>query len=123
MRAACLRLLTAALLALAAVSQALVEDGYAVDEASDGQEGLAKSLTWPYDLIVLDIMLPEVDGLSILRQVRARQPFIPVLMLTALSQTHDKVEGFNAGADDYLTKPFEIEEMLVRVRALLRRAP
>lgn len=97
--------------------------GYEVSQAEDGIKGQAIALQIQPDLIMLDLMLPRVDGFTICQRLRRdeRTAEIPVLMLTALSQTHDKVEGFNAGADDYLTKPFEIEEMLARVRALLRR--
>lgn len=97
--------------------------GYDVSQAEDGIKGQALALQLQPDLIMLDLMLPRVDGFTICQRLRRdeRTAEIPVLMLTALSQTQDKVEGFNAGADDYLTKPFEVEEMLARVRALLRR--
>jgi two-component system, OmpR family, response regulator RpaA len=105
------------------VSINLEMEGYEVITAIDGIKGQALAVQLVPDLIMLDLMLPKVDGFTICQRIRRdeRTSDIPVLMLTALSQTHDKVEGFNAGADDYLTKPFEIEEMLVRVRALLRR--
>ncbi|MBE9214585.1 response regulator transcription factor [Plectonema cf. radiosum LEGE 06105] len=97
--------------------------GYDVSQAEDGIKGQALALQLQPDLIMLDLMLPKVDGFTVCQRLRRdeRTSDIPVLMLTALSQTQDKVEGFNAGADDYLTKPFEVEEMLARVRALLRR--
>ncbi|MBC1235799.1 chemotaxis protein CheY [Nostoc linckia z18] len=97
--------------------------GYDVSQAEDGIKGQALALQLQPDLIMLDLMLPRVDGFTVCQRLRRddRTAEIPVLMLTALSQTQDKVEGFNAGADDYLTKPFEVEEMLARVRALLRR--
>lgn len=97
--------------------------GYTVEPANDGVKGQALAVQIQPDLIMLDLMLPRVDGLTICQRLRRddRTADIPVLMLTALGQTQDKVEGFNAGADDYLTKPFEVEEMLARVRALLRR--
>jgi two-component system, OmpR family, response regulator RpaA len=97
--------------------------GYDVSQAADGVKGQALAVQLIPDLIMLDLMLPKVDGFTVCQRLRRedRTSAIPVLMLTALSQTNDKVEGFNAGADDYLTKPFEIEEMLARVRALLRR--
>lgn len=97
--------------------------GYEVSQAEDGIKGQALALQLLPDLIVLDLMLPKVDGFTVCQRLRRdeRTADIPVLMLTALSQTQNKVEGFNAGADDYLTKPFEVEEMLARVRALLRR--
>jgi two component transcriptional regulator, winged helix family len=98
--------------------------GYDVSEASDGVKGQALAVQLQPDLIMLDLMLPWVDGLTLCQRLRRdeRTGDIPILMLTALSQTQDKVEGFNAGADDYLTKPFEVQEMLARVRALLRRS-
>lgn len=98
--------------------------GYDVSHAEDGIKGQALALQLLPDLIMLDLMLPKVDGITLCQRLRRdeRTDDIPVLMLTALSETQDKVEGFNAGADDYLTKPFEVEEMLARVRALLRRA-
>jgi len=98
--------------------------GYDVSEASDGVKGQALAVQLMPDLIMLDLMLPRVDGLTLCQRLRRdeRTGDIPILMLTALSQTQDKVEGFNAGADDYLTKPFEVQEMLARVRALLRRS-
>ncbi len=97
--------------------------GYEVSQAEDGIKGQALALQLLPDLIVLDLMLPKVDGFTVCQRLRRdeRTADIPVLMLTALSHTQNKVEGFNAGADDYLTKPFEVEEMLARVRALLRR--
>lgn len=98
--------------------------GYEAVLASDGVKGQAMALQVLPDLIVMDLMLPQVDGLTICQRLRRedRTADIPVLMLTALGQTQDKVDGFNAGADDYLTKPFEVQELLVRVRALLRRS-
>jgi len=98
--------------------------GYEVVKATDGVRGLALALQTLPDLIILDLMLPQVDGLTVCQRLRReeRTSDIPILMLTALGQTRDKIEGFNAGADDYLTKPFEVQELLVRVRALLRRA-
>jgi two-component system response regulator RpaA len=97
--------------------------GYDVETAEDGIQGQAMAMQLLPDLIMLDLMLPKVDGFTVCQRLRRdeRTADIPVLMLTALGQTQDKVDGFNAGADDYLTKPFEIEEMLARVRALLRR--
>ena len=97
--------------------------GYDVSQAEDGIKGQALALQLQPDLIILDLMLPRVDGFTICQRLRRdeRTVEMPILMLTALSQTQDKVEGFNAGADDYLTKPFEVEELLARIRALLRR--
>ncbi len=98
--------------------------GYEVVQAVDGIKGQAMALQVLPDLVILDLMLPQVDGLTICQRLRRdeRTGEVPILMLTALGQTQDKVEGFNAGADDYLTKPFEVQELLVRVRALLRRS-
>jgi two-component system, OmpR family, response regulator RpaA len=97
--------------------------GYDVTQVTDGMKGQALAVQMVPDLIMLDLMLPKVDGFTICQRLRRdeRTANVLVLMLTALGQTQDKVEGFNAGADDYLTKPFELEEMLARVRALLRR--
>jgi two-component system, OmpR family, response regulator RpaA len=97
--------------------------GYDVTQVTDGIKGQALAVQMVPDLIMLDLMLPKVDGFTICQRLRRdeRTANVPVIMLTALGQTQDKVEGFNAGADDYLTKPFELEEMLARVRALLRR--
>ncbi len=97
--------------------------GYEVNQAEDGIKGQALALQVQPDLIMLDLMLPKVDGFTVCQRLRRdpRTIDIPVLMLTALGQIQDKIEGFNAGADDYLTKPFDVEEMLLRVRALLRR--
>jgi two-component system, OmpR family, response regulator RpaA len=97
--------------------------GYEVHQAPDGVQGQAMAMQIQPDLLILDLMLPKIDGYTVCQRLRRddRTADIPVLMLTALGQTQNKVDGFNAGADDYLTKPFEIEEMLARVRALLRR--
>ncbi len=97
--------------------------GFEVSQANDGQKGQAMAFQMQPDLIMLDLMLPRVDGFTICQRLRKdeRTADTPILMLTALGQTQNKVEGLNAGADDYLVKPFEIEEMLARVRALLRR--
>jgi two-component system response regulator RpaA len=97
--------------------------GYEVCQIEDGIKGQAMALQIQPDLIMLDLMLPRVDGFTVCQRLRRdqRTAEIPILMLTALSQTQNKVEGLNAGADDYLTKPFEVEEMLARIRALLRR--
>jgi DNA-binding response OmpR family regulator len=104
-----------------ALRQGLEEEGFAVDTALDGEEADAKAKTTQYDVIVLDIMLPKVDGLTLIKRWRANDMKTHILMLTAKSTTEDKVTGLNAGADDYLTKPFEVEELLARVRALVRR--
>ena len=102
--------------------QGLEEEGFAVDLAHDGEEGHYKAQTAGYDVIVLDLMLPKRDGLSLLREWRTRGLQTHVLVLTARDATEDKVQALDAGADDYLTKPFRIEELLARLRALVRRA-
>ncbi len=99
----------------------LEEEGYAVDVAHDGEEGDYKARTYEYDVVVLDIMLPKVDGLTLLQRWRKEGKKTHVLLLTARDQLEDKVKGLDTGADDYLTKPFELEELLARVRALVRR--
>jgi DNA-binding response OmpR family regulator len=104
-----------------ALRQGLEEEGYAVDTANDGEEGDYKASSAPYDVVVLDIMLPKADGLTLLQKWRKSGIKSHVLMLTARDQLEDKVKGLDAGADDYLTKPFELEEFLARVRALVRR--
>jgi DNA-binding response OmpR family regulator len=104
-----------------ALRQGLEEEGYAVDVAYDGEEGDYKARTVEYDVVILDIMLPKVDGLTVLQRWRKDDIKAHVLMLTARDQLDDKVKGLDCGADDYLTKPFELEELLARVRALVRR--
>ncbi|EKD99960.1 MAG: hypothetical protein ACD_22C00127G0010 [uncultured bacterium] len=103
------------------LKKGLTEQGYAVDVALDGEEGSFMAETEPYDLIILDLMLPKMDGITICKNLREKGINVPVLMLTAKSQIEDKVEGFNTGADDYLTKPFSVIELFVRVKALLKR--
>src|ERR1043165_5234380 len=103
------------------VVQALRETGYAVDEANNGQDGLFKAQTWPYDAIVLDLMLPEIDGWELLRRLRGTRK-TPVLILSARDTVADRVEGLDLGADDYLTKPFAITELRARLAALIRRS-
>jgi DNA-binding response OmpR family regulator len=103
------------------LKRGLEEHGYAVDVAFDGDDGLALATAAPYDLIVLDVMLPKLDGLSLCNQLRARNMHMPVLMLTARDAVDDRVAGLDSGADDYLTKPFAFRELLARIRALLRR--
>lgn len=105
------------------VRQGLSEAGHAVDFARDGEEGLAYALAADYDALVLDIMLPRMDGLALLRELRRRGDKTPTLMLTARDAVDDRVQGLDAGADDYLIKPFAFPELLARVRALLRRPP
>jgi two-component system alkaline phosphatase synthesis response regulator PhoP len=97
-------------------------EGYEVLTAADGQEGLAKALKTSPDLIVLDVMMPKMSGLEVCKQLKAKRPSIPIIMLTARSQEVDKVVGLELGADDYVTKPFSIRELLARVRAVLRRS-
>ncbi|MFG1295027.1 MULTISPECIES: response regulator transcription factor [Xanthobacter] len=104
------------------LSAALGEAGYAVDRAFDGEEGHFLGDTEPYDAIVLDIGLPKLDGISVLERWRRAGKTVPVLILTARDRWSDKVQGFDAGADDYVPKPFHMEEVLARLRALLRRA-
>lgn len=105
----------------ALILRSLKERRYAVDVAHDGDQGLFLADVNPYDLIILDIMLPRKDGLSICRELRARRSTTPIMILTAREEVRDKVVGLDAGADDYLTKPFSFEELLARVRVLLRR--
>jgi two-component system response regulator RegX3 len=100
----------------------LVFNGYAVEGAGDGQEGLNKAIDKTFDLIILDVMLPSLDGFSICSKIRESKPAQGVLMLTAKGAEDDIVAGFKAGADDYVCKPFSLRELLVRVEALLRRA-
>jgi len=104
------------------IKDALTEGGYAVDVAFDGEEGHFLGDTEPYDAVVLDIGLPQMDGLSVLEEWRRAGKAMPVLLLTARDRWSDKVQGIDAGADDYLAKPFHMEELLARLRALVRRA-
>lgn len=100
----------------------LRDEGLEVDLVHDGEEGLSRALKGRYDLLVLDLMLPRLDGLTICRQLRNEPGFLPILMLTAKSSELDRVLGLEMGADDYLTKPFSIRELVARVKALLRRS-
>jgi DNA-binding response OmpR family regulator len=104
------------------VRKALQAEGFAVDVCYNGDDALAAVRATPFDGIVLDIMLPGRDGLSVLRQLRERKSTIPVLLLSARGEVNERVEGLNAGADDYLPKPFELAELVARVRALTRRS-
>ena len=101
----------------------LVEEGYAVDVAANGTDGLWAAAENPYDAVVLDLMLPDVPGIDVCRQLRERGLRVPVLMLTARDAVPDRVAGLDAGADDYLTKPFAFSELFARLRALARRGP
>jgi two-component system alkaline phosphatase synthesis response regulator PhoP len=105
------------------VGDRLRSEGYIVDIAADGDEGLEKATHLPFDLIILDLMLPRRDGLSICHDLRAAGLITPLLMLTAKGQTEDKILGLKTGADDYVTKPFDMQELVARIEALLRRAP
>jgi len=105
----------------AAVREGLAENGFAVDVANDGEEGLWLAQSNPYDVIVLDLMLPKLDGTSILKRLRAGGSQVAVIVLTARDQLDDRVKGLDLGADDYLVKPFAFAELLARVRALVRR--
>jgi two-component system, OmpR family, copper resistance phosphate regulon response regulator CusR len=105
------------------IERGLVAESYAVDVASDGSSGLELASTYHYDLIILDLMLPHMDGAEVLHRVRSRNRQVPVLILTARDKLQDKVGQLEAGADDYLTKPFAFAELLARVKALLRRGP
>jgi heavy metal response regulator len=104
------------------VRKALQAEGFAVDVCPNGDDALAAARATPFDGIVLDIMLPGRDGLSVLRQLRERKNATPVLLLSARGEVNERVEGLNAGADDYLPKPFELAELVARVRALTRRS-
>ncbi len=97
------------------------QSGYFVDTASDGKEGLQKALNNSYDLILLDVMMPKMNGFDVCKNIRQAKLAIPILMLTAKGTINDKTIGFDSGADDYLVKPFDIQEVLLRIRVLLRR--
>jgi heavy metal response regulator len=103
------------------LKRGLKEEGYAVDVAADGEQGYSLASTQDCDLIILDLMLPGIDGLNLCRKLRAEGNEARILVLTARDKVRDKVQGLNAGADDYLSKPFAFEELLARVRALLRK--
>jgi heavy metal response regulator len=103
------------------IKKGLVEEHYAVDTAFDGEEGLYLSEINEYDLIVLDLMIPKIDGFGVLKKIRERKNNVPILVLTAKDSIDDTVRGLDAGCDDYLTKPFAFAELLARIRALLRR--
>jgi two-component system, OmpR family, copper resistance phosphate regulon response regulator CusR len=109
--------------AASVLANGLREHAYVVDVADDGRAALERALVYDYDLIVLDVMLPVVDGREVCRRLRARGVAVPILMLTALGEIDARVAGLDAGADDYLPKPYHFHELLARVRALLRRGP
>ncbi len=105
------------------LDRSLREQGYAVDVARDGEQALYQAAVNSYDAVVLDVSLPRKSGLSVAQELRAKGSRVPVLMLTARDAVRDRVAGLDAGADDYLTKPFELEELFARLRALMRRMP
>jgi two-component system copper resistance phosphate regulon response regulator CusR len=107
----------------ASLAKGLREEAYAVDVAADGDAAVYQAAMNPYDAIVLDVMLPKRDGFAVCRELRRRGLAVPVLMLTARDAVSDRIAGLDTGADDYLTKPFELGELLARLRALLRRGP
>ncbi len=107
----------------ALVARALREDGHAADVAAHGNDALWMAQAAPYDAIVLDVMLPGIDGFEVLRRLRAKEIWTPVLMLTARDAIVDRIDGLDGGADDYLTKPFSFDELLARLRAIARRGP
>lgn len=104
------------------VKKGLVEEGFAVDQAFDGEEGLYLAESEAYDLLILDLMLPKIDGLKVCRELRNKKIKTPILMLTAKTKIEDKVKGLESGADDYLAKPFAYAELKARIQALLRRS-
>jgi DNA-binding response OmpR family regulator len=106
---------------LAFVARALKAEGWTVGVAADGRKGLAAAIASPYDLVVLDLLLPGMDGLDLLKELRERKPDLPVLILSARSDIDTKLRSFNLGADDYMVKPFSLGELLARVRVQLRR--
>lgn len=104
-----------------ALQKGLTDDFYHVDIATEGEEGLYRVSVNEYDFIILDIMLPKIDGITLCKKIRAKNKNVPILMLTAKDELTDKITGLDAGADDYVTKPFSLEEISARIRALLRR--
>src|SRR5438552_4473845 len=104
------------------VANGLKQSGYAVDHSTDGEEALIRAQTIAYDAAVVDLMLPKLDGLSLIQQLRAKGLRIPMLILSAKATVDDRVRGLQAGGDDYLTKPFAFSELLARIQALIRRA-
>ena len=108
---------------LRAIRRGLEREGYAVDTAADGDDGLSFGTEYEYDAIVLDVMIPGRDGFEVCRQLRSRGRWAPILMLTARDGVADRIQGLDTGADDYLAKPFDFGELLARLRALVRRGP
>ncbi len=106
----------------AILKKGLEESGFVVDVALDGEDGLFMARTYPYDAVLLDILLPKVDGLTVLKTLRAKKIGVPVLMLTAKGELEDRVRGLNLGADDYLVKPFDFSELLARLNTVIRRS-
>lgn len=104
-----------------ALAMALADEGYAIDSAEDGEEGLYKAQNWDYDAMILDIMMPKMDGWQVLRELR-KEKTTPVLILTARGELDDRVKGLDLGSDDFLVKPFEMAELSARLRALIRRS-
>lgn len=103
------------------IKRGLEEQGFSITLAFDGQMGKKLAFTHHYDIIITDIVLPGINGLDLCKEIRSQRPGVPILMLTALGTTDDKVDGFDAGADDYMVKPFDLRELHVRIRALLKR--
>jgi DNA-binding response OmpR family regulator len=106
----------------AILKKGLEESGFVVDVAFDGEDGLFMAGTYPYDAVLLDILLPKIDGLTVLKTLRAKKIGVPVLMLTAKGELEDRVRGLNLGADDYLIKPFDFSELLARLNTVIRRS-
>ncbi|MGC4014159.1 MAG: response regulator transcription factor [Luteolibacter sp.] len=106
---------------LGTLVQAMREEGHAVDEAADGEEALYKAVEWDYDAVILDVMLPRMDGFEVLKRLREKKK-TPVLMLTARTKVNDRIHGLDSGADDYILKPVDLDELAARVRALIRRS-
>ena len=104
------------------IAKGLVENGYAVEYAHDGEEGLSMISANHYDLIITDILMPKVDGFEVCQRVRQKNKSVPILILSALGLTEDKLKGFDSGSDDYLVKPFDFKELLARVKSLLKRS-
>ena len=104
------------------LNKSLTKQGYAVDSATDGEDGLFQGTEFPYDLAIIDLGLPKIDGIEVIKQLREQDKNFPIIILTARDQWQEKVLGLDSGADDYLTKPFEMDELSARIKALLRRS-